>query len=306
MRLLIGCIAIPALCFASLASAGVQYVQVNSGGAEGGSTTSEIMLEGDKFKSVFVATDIPMMSSGLYVLATGPNDIYMVNPATHNYSRMSSKDMQKMGQDAQLMAGPGGDLMKAEYQDFKVIKEFDEAGPTIVGLSTRHYRYSISYKEISQLPGVPMQMTMNVEEVNEFWASKEFAIAAPDASKDPTTGGGAASDESNIQLQEAERQMAEHGFVLKRVVTHKTSMGGMMAAMTMGMGMGGGAQESSMEVTSLDRNAIFPAGTFDLPKDFTEVDMMNLMGGGAIPDLTSVPGEEQGQEMPDLSKEPPR
>ena len=60
-----------------------------------------------------------------------------------------------------------------------------------------------------------------------------------------------------------------------------------------------------MEITALDRNATFPPGTFDLPNGFTEVDMMNLMGGGAIPDLNSVPGKEQGSQMPDLDKEPP-
>jgi hypothetical protein len=304
MRLLIGCVAIPGLCFASLAFAGVQYTQVTSSGDEGGNTTSEIMLEGGKFKSVFVASDMPMMNSGLYVLATGPNDIYMINPATHVYSRMNVKDMQRMGQDAQQMAGPDGDPMKAEYQDFKAVKELDEAGPVIVGLPTRHYQYSISYKEIRQPPGAPMKMTMNIEEVNEFWASKEFEMATPDGWKDPTMVGGAASDQSNVQLQEVERQMAEHGFVLTREVTHKTSMGGMMAVMA--MGRGGDAQKSSMEVTSLNRNANFPAGTFDLPKGFTEVDMMNLMGGGVIPDLNSVPGKEQGQAMPDLDKEPPQ
>ena len=304
MRLLTGCLLISGFCLASHAIAGVQYTQVSSSGAEGSNTTSEMMLEGGKFKSVFVTSDNPMMSSGLYVLATGTNQIYMVNPATHVYSRMNVKDMQKMGQDAQQMAGPGGDAMKAEYQDFKAVKELDEAGPIIVGLPTRHYQYSISYKEIRQPPGSPMKMTMNIEEVNEFWASKEFEVTTLDGWQDPTTGGGAPSGQSNVQLQEVERQMAEHGFVLKREVTHKTSMGGMMSVMA--MGRGGDAQKSSMEVTSLNRNASFPPGTFDLPKGFTEVDMMNLMGGGVIPDLNSVPGKKQGQEMPDLNKEPPQ
>jgi hypothetical protein len=304
MRLLTGCLAISGFCLASHAIAGVQYTQVSSSGAEGSNTTSEMMLEGGKFKSVFVTSDIPMMSSGLYVLATGPNQIFMVNPATRVYARMNTKDMQTMGQDAQQMAGPGGDAMKAEYEDFKAVKELDEAGPTIVGLPTRHYQYSISYKEIRQPPGAPMKMTMNIEEVNEFWASREFEMTTPDGWQDPTTGAGASSGQSNIQLQEAERQMAEHGFVLRRVVTRKSSMGGMMAVMA--MGSGGDAHKSSMEVTALNRNANFPPGTFDLPKGFTEVDMMNLMGGGAIPDLNSVPGKAQGQAMPDLDKEPPK
>jgi len=304
MRLLTCCAAILSLCFTSLAIAGVQYTQVNSSGGEGGNSTNEMMLDGAKFKSVYVASDNPMMSAGLYVLATGPNEIYMVNPATAKYARFSTKDMQKMGQDAQQTGGPNADQMKAEYQDFKATKDIDEAGPTIVGLPTRHYRYSISYKEIRQPPGAPMKMTMNVEEVNEFWASKEFEMSTPKGWKDPTAGAGDTSGQSNLQLQEAERQMAEHGFVLKRVVTRKANMGGMMAVMA--MGRGGDASMNSMEVTALNRNATFPAGTFDLPKGFTEVDLVNLMTGGAMPDLSSVPGKEQGQEMPDLSKEPPQ
>lgn len=304
MRLLISCLAVSGCCLASHAIAGVQYTQVSSSGAGGGNTTSEMMLEGGKFKSVFVTSDIPMMSSGLYVLATGPNQIYMVNPATHVYSRMNLKDIQKMGQDAQQIAGPDGDSMKAEYEDFKAVKDLDEAGPTIVGLSTRHYRYSISYKEIRKPFGSPMKMTMNIEEVNEFWASKDIEMSMPDGWQDPTTGADASSGESNIPLQEAERRMEEHGFVLKRVVTRKSSMGGMMAKMA--MGRGGDAQKNTMEITALDRNADFPPGTFDLPKGFTEVDMMNLMGSGAIPDLNSVPGKQPGPQMPDLDKEPPK
>ena len=303
MRLLTCCAAIVCFCFASLAIAGVQYTQVNSGG-EGGNATNEIMLDGGKFKSVFVASDSPMMSAGIYVLSTGPDNIYMVNPAKRSYARLSTKDMQKMGQDAQQMGGPNADMMKAEYQDYKATKEIDEVGPSIAGLPTRHYRYSISYKEIRQPPGAPMKMTMNIEEVNEFWASKEFVMATAEGWKDPNAGASASSGQTNVQLQETERQMAEHGFVLKRVVSSKASMGGMMAAMA--MGRGGDAQKNSMEVTALNRNATFPAGTFDLPKGFAEVDMMNLMGGGTMPDLTSVPGKEQGQEMPDLSKEPPQ
>lgn len=305
MRLPTCCAAILSLCFTTLAIAGVQFTQVNSSGGEGSNSTNEIMLDGTRFKSVYTASDNPMMSAGLYVLATGPNEIYMVNPATGKYARFSPKDMQKMQQDAQQMGGGMADQMKAEYQDFKATKDIDEAGPTIVGLPTRHYRYSISYQEIRQPPGAPMKMTMNIEEVNEFWASKEFGdLATPKGWKDPTAGAGDISGQSNTQLQEVEHQMAEHGFVLKRVVTREASMGGMMAAMA--MGRGGGANKSSMEVTALNRNATFPTGTFDLPKGFTEVDLVNLMTGGAMPDLSTVPGKEQGQEMPDLSKEPPQ
>ena len=101
MRLLNCCAAILSLCFSSLAIAGVQYTQVNSGGGDSGSATNEIMLEGGKFKSVFVSSNMPMMSSGVYVLATGPNEIYMVNPAKRSYARLNTKDMQAMAQDVQ-------------------------------------------------------------------------------------------------------------------------------------------------------------------------------------------------------------
>ena len=310
MRLLICCAVILNLCFTSLAIAGMQYTQVNRSGGEGGNTTNEIMLDGARFKSVYTESDSPMMRAGFYVLATGPNAIYMVNPATRKYARFNTKDMQKMQQDAEQMGGGADQMgMKAEVKDFKATKDIDEAGPSIVGLPTRHYRYTISYQEIRQPPGAPMAMITNIAEVNEFWASKELGdLATPEGWTEPIASAEDSSGEPNPQLQEVERQMAEHGFVLKRVVTSKADLGGMMGAMTsmMSMGGGGGSDKNSMEVTALNRNATFAAGTFDLPTGFTEVDLFNLMSGGAMPDLKSVPGKDPGQEMPDLSKEPPQ
>jgi len=52
------------------------------------------------------------------------------------------------------------------------------------------------------------------------------------------------ADGSNAQLQELELKMAARGFVLKRIVTRKSKMGGMMSWMA--IGMRGGADESTM------------------------------------------------------------
>ena len=188
MRLTNCCAAILSLCFSSFAIAGVQFTQVNHSGSEGGNTTNEISLDGARFKSVFTKSDNPMMAAGFYMLATGPGAVYMVNPAAGKYARFSAKDVQQMQQDVQQMDDGFGAQMKAEYKEFKASKDVDEAGPTIVGLATRHYRYTISYQEIRELPGAPMKMIMNVKEVNEFWATKELsALVDAAAWMDPGT-----------------------------------------------------------------------------------------------------------------------
>jgi hypothetical protein len=303
MRITTCCAAILSLCFTSVAIAGVQYTQVNQGVDAGSNTTNEIMFEGTKFKSVFTASDNPMMRVGFYMLGTGPGELYMVNPAARKYARLSAKDVQKMQRDMQQGDGGFADQMKAEYTDFKVSKDIDEAGPTTVGLPTRHYRYSISYTESLQPPGSPMKMVLKVKEINEFWASKEFAqLANPAGWTDPSTGAGDASGLSNPRMEEVEQQMAEHGFVVKRIVTREEKMGGMMAS----MGGGGNSSKDLTEITALDRDATLPAGTFDLPTGFNEVDIVNLMSGGAMPNLNSVPGKGQSSGMPDLDDEPPQ
>ncbi|MFI5321780.1 MAG: hypothetical protein ACHQ6V_19560, partial [Myxococcota bacterium] len=160
-----------------------------------------------------------------------------------------------------------------------------------------HYRYAIRYQETRQPRGAPMKMVSNVEIVNEFWATNAPELATASGWKDPSDE---PAGDSNVQLQAVEREMAAHGFALKRVVTRKTKMSGMMAMMN----MGGDAERATMEITALDRNASFAAGTFDLPKGFAKVDLVNLMTGGAMPDLDAVPGDAPSRAMPDLNDEP--
>ncbi len=276
MRVLVLPATVLSLCIASVAGAGLRYTQVSHGDDDGSNLTNEVMQADGKFKSIYIASDNPMFSAGFYTLATGPNAIYMVNPAKRKYARFSLKEMQSMSGANAAQAG-----MEAKVTDFKMTKDIDEDGLVMIGLPTRHYRYTVAYSETRQPPGSPMPMITNIVEVTEFWASKAaIEMTMPRM-----------SDQGNSQLQEAQREMGSHGFVLKQVVTSKSKFGGMMGAMSsmMPKGSGGGDSKSTMEVTALDRNATFPKGTFDLPQGFAEVDMINLMSGGAMPDLSMEP-----------------
>ena len=309
---------LPAIVFLSAAfaavpafPAGLQFTEVTSSGAQGGTTKIQMVVDGPHFKATFIESSQGIPPVGSYLVGTGGGDIFIVSPATKAYARFDRDQFAGMGQQAVghvKNAQAQGARMGITHtiENYKFEKLVDEAGPTTYGVPTRHYRYRVSYQDVMRQAGAPMAITSNIEEVREFWATTAFGEVAKVPAMG-STAGASTGLESVDKAQEAEREMAKHGMMLKSIVSNKSSMGGMGMMNPLAMlGKGHGANKpTTREIVALDRVEP-PSGTFDLPKDYQETDMMSLFtaAGGQMPDLNSLsgPGSKAGPAMPDLNK----
>lgn len=258
----------------------------------------------------------PMMGVGSYILMTaGKSEMLVVNPAQKTYMRMDSRDMRSFGQMAgqaeqnQQQQG-GGEFVT----NLKVEKTKDEAGPTMLGMPTRHLVYSISYVRPVGRQNDPVKMHMDVKEARELWVTHALDSVAGQMGDFRTfaeRAGGMSG--SMAQLVEVDKQIAAEGFALKTVLTSDSKMGmdggaGMALlnpAVLMMKGKGRGSR-SVMEVTEVHQGEL-AAEQFALPKGYTEREMMNP-NAGAMPDLNQMPGSHppagNTPQMPDLNNMP--
>lgn len=300
------------LGLATSAPAALKISQANTTSSHEHDSTTEVLIDGEKFRALFSAGTMGF-PEGSYVLGTGKDDMFFVAPARQAYARFDPTEFQGMAakSNASMQGGPDGQEghgMKRTVEDYQIKKELDEAGPTMFGLATRHYRYVTSHKEVMKMTGMPMAMTTKISEVHEFWSTTELAEAAGIT----TALAGTSKPKENEVVDpvvEGRRTMAQHGMMLKSITTEKSTRGG-MGGMPM---MGGGRTETvtrTVEVTALEHIEP-PADAFILPADFQETDMLNLFGGrGArMPDLDKAKGEKGEKakprsKMPDLNSTP--
>jgi hypothetical protein len=294
---------------ANASGAAIQMTEVSTN--QSVTTRAEMLIDGERFKISYTEAP-PGMPPDCYMVGTGPNQMFMVVPSRSAYARFDAGEFATMSQpkagpDGEEQ-GPGG--MTRTVENFLLKKELDEAGPAMFGLSTRHYRYTLSYKEVMKMTGMPMAMTSTVNETHEFWATMDLADAA---SLIALQGNGPppAAGETPDKDAEAHRTMDAHGLKLKSIVTHKSKMGGLGG---MGRMMGGGGKgdtyTSKREVVAFAR-VNPPAGAFALPEGLQETDMMGLFAGSRskMPTLDEPPGTA-GQKpkprsgMPDLNSTP--
>jgi hypothetical protein len=239
--------------------------------------------------------------------------MFMVSPATKAFARLDREQFAGMGQQGAGAASHAREQqeragMKHTIENYKLEKLVDEAGPTTFGVPTRHYRYRVSYQDVTRMSGSPMAMTNNFEEVHEFWSTTAFG----EVSKVPDFGGAAGGESTGLESadrgMEAERVMAKHGMMLKSFVTSKGSQGGMGRMNPLArLGRARGSNKATTrEIVALDR-VDPPRGTFELPKDYQESDMMSLFtaAGGQMPDLNAIPGSrpKPAPAMPDLNSD---
>lgn len=279
----------------------------------------ESTFEGPNARIAYVEGADPMMGEGGYMLLRG-NSIYMVNPSARTYMRMDqaelkamteqSQQLQKKNEEAMGVAGGGG---KKTLKDFQFEPLTDEAGPTLLGFPTRHYKYRLKYKISESIPGQMAGMTVDetVDRTEEFWSTTEPVIKGA-TGRGPMAGMAAEDVDAGLppELLEAEKTMSSKGFRLKSSTESKETAGfggamGKMAAIA-SMGMMSRTDDktevrSTSEVLEV-RQASVPKETFEVPAGYTESSMMGP--GRGMPNLNEMPGEQGESGMPDLNKVP--
>jgi len=277
----------------------------------------ESTFEGPNARIAYVEGADPMMGEGGYMLLRG-NSMYMVNPSTRTYIRMDQAELKAMTDQAKqaqkkndewAAQGGGG---KKTLQDFQFEPLVDEAGPTMFGFPTRHYKYRLKYKISESLSGqAGMTMDQTVDRTEEFWSTTEPVIKGA-TSRGPMAGmaGEDVDDELPPEVLEAEKTMSSKGFRLKSTTESKETdgFGGAISKMMRlgSLGMTGGSEKTETRTTTevLEiRQASVPKETFEVPAGYTETSMMGP--GRGMPNLNEMSGESAEPDMPDLNKMPP-
>ena len=305
-----------ALAWPATAAVTMKEHRVTEGKGGAQQETVEIVSDGDRAKLTFVESNNPMMSSGSYIL-TGPESTFLVFPDRKAYMRIDMAEIAAIGQTASQMQqqvheqgaqhGEAGGVKTVSSFSFKPL--VDEAGPAMLGMPTRHYKFELAYKVSETVPANPgLSTDHTVQRTEEFWATDAIHVDLSPTARNglASMGGGdnSASDESLPQVGDAFKTMREKGVRLKSNVDVVTSgglggtgvMGTMLKIQTLGMAHSGKLEhKESTEVLAFQQGAV-PKGTFDLPKGYAE---QSLMGpGGNMPNLNQMPNMPNMSNMP--------
>lgn len=267
-----------ALIFAAApaAHAGLTMKQKSTGDGDGAAlnSTSRIFLDTGGAKIEFLDSANPMMPAGSYMLIRPDDDgMILVNPEKKTYSVF---DLGAMMQSMSAMMGQqdqGGEAMKREFSKPLVEKLLEEDGGTMLGYSTRHYRWHTQWTMSMNLP-MGMSMTVENDSVEDVWVA--------DIALDPRIMRNFENFASGLQLPDDMRQIVaaekdkQKGIPLKRiaVTTTTTTGGGMMAKMMERSGRGNKPVRVTTEVLELSEAKI-PASTFAIPAGYTETELMS-------------------------------
>lgn len=264
-------IALALLCAlaAMPAFAGIHYKSVTRNQDANGKNLGDMSVEGwvtgSNSRVEVTASDNPILKKGTYLITkNGGKTIYLVDPKEKTYGEW---DVQAMLGAAGAMLNSMGPLVKMEFSDPKVEKLAEDAGPTIAGLPTRHFKYRTSYTMKMKVMGMGQESAVVSEQ--DLWVTDKISDAALGVwlrNTPPKTG-----NEQLDKLIDSEIGKVT-GYPMKMVTVSTSTNKKGKATVT----------RSTMEVTELDTNANVTA-SFDVPAGYEEVPMMMPMaqpGGG--------------------------
>ncbi|OGV69138.1 MAG: hypothetical protein A2283_13205 [Lentisphaerae bacterium RIFOXYA12_FULL_48_11] len=213
-------------------------------------------VEGDMMKMEFSESSNPIMKAGSYMLTKNAGKLmYMVIPTEKSYMEW---DLER------LMSGMKS-MMNMKFSSPKIDKSIDEAGPTMFGYPTRHYKFITVYTMEMNMMG--MKMNTNIKKEEEIWATEKLNHAGFKAwakAANMKTG-----DEELDKLIESTKSKIQ-GFPLKTININTTTdhTGNTHTSKTI------------TEVTEIKESQI-PASTFEIPAGYVAKAMPVLQLGGS-------------------------
>lgn len=232
-------------------------VTKSEGGGRGNDAqnmTVKASVEGDKARIEFTESKNPMMGKGSYVLTQDAGKtMYMVSPEDKSYSKWDIEAM--MGAAGAAMKMMGG-FMQMEFSEPKIEKLMDEPGESILGYSTRHYKFRTTFSTTVSMMG-RKNTTATVKD-EEIWSTTKIADAGMGAwlRKSPPSSG----NEQLDKMIRAEMNKIE-GFPLRHIMVTTTDASGKQQTHKM-----------VTEVTELSKESV-AASTFVIPSDYKELKM---------------------------------
>lgn len=224
-------------------------------GADARNSAVQALVEGEHARVEFTEGSNPMMKKGDYVLTKDAGKtMLMVSPTDKTYATWDMEAM--MGAAGDMMKAMGG-MMKMEFSDPKIEKLTDEAGESILGYPTRHYKFRTTFTTTVSIMG--RQNVSSTVKEEEIWATTAITDAGMGAwlrKSPPKTG-----NESIDKLIQAEMGKVQ-GFPLRHImVNSSTDASGRTQTHT-----------TTTEVTELKKTSV-PDSTFVVPSDYTELKM---------------------------------
>ncbi len=250
---------IASLILTAQSHAGYSFTSVTTAsgghGADAQNSVVQALVEGPQARVEFVESRNSMMAKGNYVLTQDAGKtMIMVDPGDKTYSKWDMEGM--MGAAGDVMKMMGG-MVQMEFSEPKIEKLADEAGPSLLGYPTHHYKFRTTFSTAMTVMGRKNSTTTVKEE--EIWATPKIADAGMGAwlRKSPPKSG----NEQLDKMIRSEMNKIE-GFPLKQIMVNTTTdANGKAKSHTM-----------TMEVTELKKVAV-PASAFVLPADYTEMKM---------------------------------
>ena len=276
-----------ALVFPGLATAGHYYEAITTSDTDQ-KKKQDVMkvrawVEDSNAKVEFLTGEKKgFFAAGSYLVTTdGGETVYLVNPSEETYGSFDMEAMlATMGQVMDMMSQTGG-MMKMEFTDVSSEMLSEEAGGSVLGQDTTHYRWKTGYTMRMKMMGFKQETRTDM--IQDIWSTdsldaKGFGVwLRPDRSM--RTG--------NEELDKLISSQATtvRGFPLKTVnVSTMTGKKGKSTQMT-----------STTEVTILREESV-PGSTFTWPDTYTEVEIIPEMpeGYGQQGDAQDEGGKKKG------------
>lgn len=230
---------------------------------------AEAWVDGASARVDLRESDNSMAPGGHYLLTRdGGETVVIVDPENKTWARYDLGAMLGM-----LGSMQAGGMIDFDVSNIEIEKLLDEAGGTIHGLPTTHYRYRTSYAMTIKVIGI--SRTNSVEQVQDLWVTDELDEAAVGVwlRKAPST-----NIEGLDRLISAEMEKVQ-GVPLKSIdVTTTTGEKGKRSS----------TSRTTMEVTELERGVSVDPAKFEIPEGYTETEIV-------IPGMPA--GEEGGEEQ---------
>jgi hypothetical protein len=223
--------------------------------AQGGNNTMVFAADADKARIDFIEGHAP----------GGGKDGYLITKdAGKSFTMVSPKDKtyMKWDMDAMMgMAGAMGNMMKMQVSNPKVEKLLDEAGESLLGYPTRHYKTRTAYHMSMTVMGFKNEMDIVKED--ESWTTPKLDISTLGAwfNQMPKT-----QNEELDKLVQAEKgKMTGMPLKMLSVQTSTDSQG--KASVT----------RSSMVVTDIKKIGASEVSV-EIPEDYKELDLLQAAG----------------------------
>ncbi len=265
-----------ALVCAGMVHAGVSYTAVtrakDARGREKEVSRMRAVVDGLDARIDVAAHSGPVPNGGYLVTRDGAVTVYMIDPGKKTYTQW---DIDKLaGMAGAIMQGSGG-LLNMSVTSHKNEKLLDEAGPEMLGVPTRHYKFRTSYTMEMAVMGFKQTSTIATEQ--EIWTGQGLADDATALWKRVTSFKTGIADID--KLVSAETGKVE-GLPLKTIVISRTTDHR-------------GRQQTSETVTEVTEMKTFTPkqSAFEIPEGYTKAEM-------AIPGLTDGGGSTSTGNAP--------